>query len=73
MSNFTADPYLPPMKMQHLWSQLSDLFRTEALFLQAIKTYDRELSDILQLRLQEEQELSLSISIYDTMRNVNVL
>jgi hypothetical protein len=67
--NFIVDPYLKPMKQQHLWSQFMDLFRAEQAFLQAAKTYERELADILQLRVNEEQVLSLSLSIYDTLRN----
>ncbi|KAJ3271632.1 hypothetical protein HDV01_006502 [Terramyces sp. JEL0728] len=69
MQDFEVDPYVKPMKKQHLYSQLTDLLRTEQLFLQSIKVYERELSDILQLRTLEEQDVSLVVSIYDTLRN----
>ncbi|KAJ3373708.1 hypothetical protein HDU91_006037 [Kappamyces sp. JEL0680] len=69
VQNFVVDPNAKPMKQQHMFSQLLDLYRTEQSFLQAIKNYERELGEILQLRVTEEQELSLSISIYDTLRN----
>ncbi|KAI8894392.1 hypothetical protein BC833DRAFT_568385 [Globomyces pollinis-pini] len=70
---FQVDPYQKPMKKQHLFSQLTDLFRTEQLFLQAIKIYERELSDILSLRGSEEKDVDLAISIYDTIRNDTVM
>ncbi|KAJ3320817.1 hypothetical protein HDV06_004828 [Boothiomyces sp. JEL0866] len=69
IQDFEVDPYEKPMKKQHLYSQLTDLLRTEQLFLQSIKVYERELSDILQLRASEEQDVSLVVSIYDTLRN----
>lgn len=69
VQNFTASPEEKPMKQQHMYLQLLDLIRAEQNFLQTVKNYDRELSDLLQLRVTEEQELSLSISIYDTLRN----
>lgn len=69
IQDFEVDPYQKPMKKQHLFSQLTDLLRTEQQFLQSIKVYERELSDILQLRAAEEQDISLVVSIYDTLRN----
>lgn len=67
--NFVVDPYAKPMKQQHMYAELTELSKSEQVFLQAIKNYERELYEILQLRLVEEQELSLAISIYDTLRN----
>lgn len=69
VQNFIVDPYQKPMKHQQMYLQLLELIKSEQAFLQAIKNYERELSEILQLRSTEEQELSLSISIYDTLRN----
>lgn len=60
------------MKTQHLVSKLMELLRAEQSLIQNIKNFQRELGDLLQLRLSEEEELNLSISIYDTLRNETV-
>jgi hypothetical protein len=60
------------MKMQHLLAELLDLFQQEQNMTQAFKIFERELNDILQLRLNEELDVSLVISIYDTLRNESV-
>ena len=66
------DPYLKPLKKQHLFRQINELLRAEELFLQAIKVSERELNDILNLRKTEEHQVDLAISIYDTIRNESV-
>ncbi|KAH6571185.1 hypothetical protein BASA61_001782 [Batrachochytrium salamandrivorans] len=66
---FEVDPYAKPPKKQQLFIQLSDLLRAEQACTQAIKSAERELADILQLRQAEEREVNLTISVYDTLRN----
>eukprot|EP00842_Homolaphlyctis_polyrhiza_P004040 jgi/Hompol1/4637/HPOL_001817-RA len=66
---FEVDPYIKQPKKQHLYAQLLDLLRTEQACMQAIKNSERELGEILQLRQAEERDVSLTISVYDTLRN----
>ncbi|KAI8925801.1 hypothetical protein BC831DRAFT_459481 [Entophlyctis helioformis] len=68
-NSFEVNPYVTQPKRQHLYAHLLDLLRTEQACAQAIKNAERELSDILQLRQSEEREVSLTISVYDTLRN----
>ena len=69
IQNFIPSPKGKPMKQQEMYLHLLDLIRAEQAFLQTAKNYERELAELLQFRVTEEQELSLSISIYDTLRN----
>ncbi|KAJ3291052.1 hypothetical protein HDU79_002720 [Rhizoclosmatium sp. JEL0117] len=67
--SFEVNPYIKPPKRQHLYGQLCNLMRSEQACIQAIKNSDREVSEILQARAAEEKDISLVISVYDTIRN----
>ncbi|KAJ3065432.1 hypothetical protein HDU98_011207, partial [Podochytrium sp. JEL0797] len=67
--SFEVNPFIKPAKKQHLYAQLCNLMRSEQACIQAIKNSDREVSEILQARAFEEKDISLVISVYDTIRN----
>ncbi|KAJ3378839.1 hypothetical protein HDU84_007250 [Entophlyctis sp. JEL0112] len=71
--SFEVNPYIKTPKKQHLFAQLCNLMRSEQACIQAIKNSDREVSEILQARFAEEKDISLNISVYDTIRNNTVL
>jgi len=60
-------------KKQYLYDELCKLITSEQLCLQAIKSSAREMKEILQVRDQEENDIVLQISIYDTIRNKTVM
>ncbi|KAJ3219909.1 hypothetical protein HDU67_008438 [Dinochytrium kinnereticum] len=64
-----VNPYTKPPKKQHLYAQLCSLLKSEQACLQATKNSERELREILQARQAEEREVTLMISVYDTIRN----
>ncbi|KAJ3221485.1 hypothetical protein HK099_003463 [Clydaea vesicula] len=68
-NGFEVDPYVPLPKKQHLCALLHQLVRGEQSCLQAIKGSDREMKEILIARKAEEKEITLAISVYDTIRN----
>jgi hypothetical protein len=49
--------------------ELSELQKSEAACLQSIKLVEKEIKDILTGRANEESDISLSVSVYDTIRN----
>jgi hypothetical protein len=49
--------------------ELSELQKAEAACLQSIKLIEKEIKDILISRANEESDISLSVSVYDTIRN----
>lgn len=49
--------------------ELSELQKSEASCIQSIKLVEKEIRDILNARAQEESDISLSVSVYDTIRN----
>ncbi len=49
--------------------ELSELQKSEAFCLQSIKLVEKEIKDILNTRSIEESDISLSVSVYDTIRN----
>lgn len=49
--------------------ELSELQKSEASCLQSIKLVEKEIKDILTARSQEESDILLSVSVYDTIRN----
>ena len=49
--------------------ELSDLQKSESACLQSIKLAEKEIKTILSTRSQEESDISLTISVYDTIRN----
>ncbi|KAJ3415919.1 hypothetical protein HDV05_003760 [Chytridiales sp. JEL 0842] len=67
--SFEVNPYLKPPKKQHLYAQLCNLLKAEQNCIQAIKNSDREVKEILQARISEENDVNLVISVYDTIRN----
>ncbi|KAI8921991.1 hypothetical protein DFJ77DRAFT_444875 [Powellomyces hirtus] len=66
---FEVDPYRKPRKKQQLYTELLSLLNSEQGCLSAIKASDREVSEILANRTAEEADVSLVVSVYDTMRN----
>lgn len=68
-NSFEVNPYLKPPKKQHLYAQLCSLIRAEQACAFAIKSSEREVSEILQARMTEEKDVALTTSIYDTIRN----
>ncbi|KAJ3300534.1 hypothetical protein HK104_010476 [Borealophlyctis nickersoniae] len=69
LNSFEVNPNVKPPKRQHLYAQLCALLRTEQACLQAIKLSEREVKEILQARQGEERDVSLVVSVYDTIRN----
>ncbi|KAI9350126.1 hypothetical protein BDR26DRAFT_851892 [Obelidium mucronatum] len=67
--SFEVNQLIKPPKKQHLYGQLCNLMRSEQSCIQSIKNSDREVSEILQARAAEEKDVSLVISVYDTIRN----
>ncbi|KAJ3176009.1 hypothetical protein HK101_010520 [Irineochytrium annulatum] len=67
--SFEVNPYLKPPKKQHLYAQLCNLLKTEQVCQQAVKKSTAEKDEILQARQGEEKDVSLVISVYDTIRN----
>ena len=49
--------------------ELSELQKSEIACLQSIKLVEKEIKDILTTRYQEESDITLSVSVYDTIRN----
>lgn len=68
-SGFEVNPYAKPEKKQHLYTQLSNLMKSEQLCLQNIKNSAREAKEILMSRSAEEKDIVLTTSIFDTTRN----
>jgi hypothetical protein len=69
---FEVNPYRPAKKRQQLFGLLIQLTRSEQALMTAIKASDREMKEILNSRKVEEKDISLAISVYDTIRNNNV-
>jgi hypothetical protein len=69
---FEVNPYRPAKKRQQLFGLLIQLTRSEQALITAIKASDREMKEILASRKTEEKDISLAISVYDTIRNNNV-
>ncbi|KAJ3026471.1 UNVERIFIED_CONTAM: hypothetical protein HDU68_005603 [Siphonaria sp. JEL0065] len=67
--SFEVNQFIKPPKKQHLYAQLCNLMRSEQACIQSIKNADREVAEILQARAAEEKDVSLVISVYDTIRN----
>ncbi|KND01180.1 uncharacterized protein SPPG_04271 [Spizellomyces punctatus DAOM BR117] len=67
--SFEVNPYVKPPKKQYLLAELLELLRAEQACLAAVKASDREVKEILLSRQAEEKDVSLVISIYDTIRN----
>jgi hypothetical protein len=59
-------------KKQHLYAQLCSLIKAEQNCFQAIKNSEREVKEILQARIAEENDVNLAISVYDTIRHNTV-
>ncbi|OUM64449.1 hypothetical protein PIROE2DRAFT_8755, partial [Piromyces sp. E2] len=57
---------------QYLYDEMCKLMTSEQLCQQAIKSSAREIKEILQVREQEENDIVLQISIYDTIRNKTI-
>ncbi|KAL6595936.1 hypothetical protein LY90DRAFT_667193 [Neocallimastix californiae] len=72
ITEFQINPFLKQPKKQYLYDELCKLITSEQLCLQAIKSSAREIKEILQVRDQEENEIVLQISIYDTIRNKTI-
>lgn len=69
---FEVNPFRPPKKRQESFGLLIQLTRSEQALMSAIKASDREMKEILGSRKAEEKDVSLAISVYDTIRNNNV-
>jgi len=72
ITEFQINPFLKQPKKQYLYDELCKLITSEQLCLQAIKSSAREMKEILQIRDQEENDIVLQISIYDTIRNKTI-
>jgi len=72
ITEFQINPFLKQPKKQYLYDELCKLITAEQLCLQAIKSSAREMKEILQVRDQEENDIVLQISIYDTIRNKTI-
>ncbi|ORX87803.1 hypothetical protein BCR32DRAFT_264039 [Anaeromyces robustus] len=72
VTEFQINPFLKQPKKQYLYDELCKLITSEQLCLQAIKSSAREMKEILQVRDQEENDIVLQISIYDTIRNKTI-
>ncbi|ORX55289.1 hypothetical protein BCR36DRAFT_321219 [Piromyces finnis] len=72
ITEFQINPFLKQPKKQYLYDELCKLISSEQLCLQAIKSSAREMKEILQVRDQEENDIILQISIYDTIRNKTI-
>jgi len=72
ITEFQINPFLKQPKKQYLYDELCKLITSEQLCLQAIKSSAREMKEILQVRDQEENDIVLQISIYDTIRNKTI-
>ncbi|KAI8815434.1 hypothetical protein BJ742DRAFT_876531 [Cladochytrium replicatum] len=69
VNSFEVDVYAKPLKRQHLYAQLCQLLKSEQACLQAHKNSEREVREILQARQAEEKDITLIVSVYDTIRN----
>ncbi|KAI9193105.1 uncharacterized protein BJ171DRAFT_604974 [Polychytrium aggregatum] len=69
LNSFEVNPYLKNPKKQHLYAQFCGLLKAEAACMIDIKRSQKEASEIVAARLNEEKEVALTISIYDTTRN----
>jgi len=72
ITEFQINPFLKQPKKQYLYDELCKLITAEQLCLQAIKSSAREMKEILLVRDQEENDIILQISIYDTIRNKTI-
>ena len=68
-NSFEADPFQPPPKKQNLCALLFQLVRAEQVCIQSVKNSDREMKEIQMMRVSEENEINLSVSVHDTIRN----
>lgn len=67
-SAFEPHP-IKKFKKQHLFSRLCDLLKIEQNCLNNVGQTDREIKALLHLRQEEEQQVVLLISMFDTIRN----
>ncbi|KAI9224825.1 hypothetical protein BC828DRAFT_372431 [Blastocladiella britannica] len=68
-SAFDTRLSLHSLKKQHLYAKLCELIKAEQTCLQAVKSSEREMADILSSRQTEEKNIQLTISLLDTIRN----
>ncbi|KAL3898185.1 MAG: hypothetical protein SGCHY_002920 [Lobulomycetales sp.] len=66
---FEVNPHRPKPKKQQLFGLLIQLTRCEQTLQNSIKASDREMKEILASRRSEENDISLIVSVYDTVRN----
>ena len=69
---FDTNPFNKSPKKQHLYLQMLELIKAEQNCLQTVKQSEREVKDILIARQNEETDIALTISVYDTIRNNTV-
>lgn len=72
ISAFEANPNRSARRKQDLHALLHDTLRGEHALLLAIKSTDRQISELMQIRHAEEKDIILAISIFDTIRNKTV-
>lgn len=72
LSAYNADIYAKVGKPHQQFEQLLGLIQTEIAFHSLVKMYEREMRDYIQIRVVEERESNLVISIYDTLRNSHI-
>ncbi|KAL2093675.1 hypothetical protein ACEWY4_010987 [Coilia grayii] len=68
-STFQVDPFEKPSKNLFLYEMLMALMKEEEKVAQRIKSSEKEVRAILDLRQYEETNIELHISIYNTARN----
>ena len=72
LDNFESNVFAKPLMNRQLQTELFELVQAELALWQDIKKMDREVRDILNLRMEEENQIQLTVSLLDTVRNKEI-